>query len=152
MGGIFHSSAELFNLISSYLRPARSWRYEEGKRDLRLDLLRGFAVIAMVADHIGGERSWLYAITGGDAALVDALGGAGLGQANILLTASVFGFTPDVGTLLADNEIFNSDFAVSLSGTLVPLTAAPFVPEPSTALLLGGGLIALIGVSRRARR
>lgn len=91
-------------------------------------------------------------ITGGDANLVNALGGAGLGQANILLTASVFGFTPDVGTLLADSELFNSDFAVSLSGTLIPLSAAPFIPEPSTALLVGGGLIALIGVSRRARR
>jgi hypothetical protein len=48
------------------------WRYEVGKRDLRLDLLRGFAVIAMVADHVGGERSWLYAITGGDAFFVSA--------------------------------------------------------------------------------
>ena len=91
-------------------------------------------------------------ITGGDADLVNALGGVGLGQADILLTASVFGFSPSAATLLADGEIFNSDFAVSLSGTLTPLTAAPFVPEPSTALLLGGGLIALIGVSRRARR
>ena len=26
----------------------------------------------MVADHIGGERSWLYAITGGDAFFVSA--------------------------------------------------------------------------------
>jgi hypothetical protein len=43
-----------------------------GKRDLRLDLLRGFAVVAMVADHIGGERSWLYALTGGDAFWVSA--------------------------------------------------------------------------------
>ena len=91
-------------------------------------------------------------ITGGDAALVNALGGAGLGQADILLTASVFGFSPDAAALLADGEIFNSDFSVSLSGTLTPLTAAPFVPEPSTALLVGGGLVALIGVSRRARR
>jgi hypothetical protein len=91
-------------------------------------------------------------ITGGDAALVNALGGAGLGQADILLTASVFGFSPDAASLLADGEIFNSNFSVSLSGTLTPLTAAPFVPEPSTALLVGGGLIALIGVSRRARR
>jgi hypothetical protein len=48
------------------------WRYEAGRRDLRLDLLRGFAVIAMVADHIGGERSWLYTITGGDAFFVSA--------------------------------------------------------------------------------
>lgn len=48
------------------LRPAGAWHYTGGKRDLRLDLLRGFAVLAMVADHIGGERSWLYALTGGD--------------------------------------------------------------------------------------
>jgi hypothetical protein len=48
------------------------WRYEVHKRDLRLDLIRGFAVIAMIADHIGGERSWLYALTGGDAFFVSA--------------------------------------------------------------------------------
>ena len=36
-----------------------------GSRDLRLDFLRGFAVLAMVVDHIGGP-SWLYAITGGN--------------------------------------------------------------------------------------
>src|SRR4051794_13567282 len=36
-----------------------------GPRDLRLDFLRGFAVLAMVVDHIGGP-SWLYAITGGN--------------------------------------------------------------------------------------
>lgn len=52
--------------------PANAWRYRGDKRDLRLDLLRGFAVIAMVADHIGGERSWLYAITGGDAFFISA--------------------------------------------------------------------------------
>jgi hypothetical protein len=51
---------------------AMPWRYEAGRRDLRLDLLRGFAVLAMVADHIGGERSWLYTITGGDAFFVSA--------------------------------------------------------------------------------
>jgi hypothetical protein len=54
------------------LWPTCSWRYEVEKRDLRLDLLRGFAVIAMVVDHIGGEGSWLYAITGGDAFFVSA--------------------------------------------------------------------------------
>jgi len=36
-----------------------------GPRDLRYDFLRGFAVLAMVVDHIGGP-SWLYAITGGN--------------------------------------------------------------------------------------
>ncbi|HSF30593.1 MAG TPA: OpgC domain-containing protein [Candidatus Tectomicrobia bacterium] len=54
------------------LWPTSAWRYEVGKRDLRLDLLRGFAVIAMIVDHIGGERSWLYALTGGDAFFVSA--------------------------------------------------------------------------------
>ena len=56
----------------SHAWPTNAWRYHGDKRDLRLDLLRGFAVIAMVADHIGGERSWLYAITGGDAFFISA--------------------------------------------------------------------------------
>ncbi len=33
---------------------------------MRLDLLRGFCVVVMVADHIGGEQSWLYVMTGGN--------------------------------------------------------------------------------------
>jgi hypothetical protein len=52
------------------LKPAGAWHYTGDKRDLRLDFLRGFAVLAMVIDHIGGERSWLYAITGGDSFFV----------------------------------------------------------------------------------
>ncbi len=51
------------------------WRYESGKRDLRLDFLRGFAVLAMVADHLGGEPSWLYNITGGNHFLFSAAEG-----------------------------------------------------------------------------
>ncbi len=43
------------------------WAYAlNDKRDLRLDLLRGFAVFAMIADHLGGA-SWLYLVTGGNA-------------------------------------------------------------------------------------
>ena len=72
MRGIIHYGSEYFKMIIPRLWPTRSWHYSGGKRDLRLDLLRGFAVIAMVADHIGGERSWLYAITGGDAFFVSA--------------------------------------------------------------------------------
>ena len=42
------------------------WSYAAlDKRDLRLDLLRGFAVMVMVIDHFGGS-SWLYLITGGN--------------------------------------------------------------------------------------
>lgn len=41
-----------------------NWRYpREEKRDLRLDLMRGFAVFVMIVDHFGGS-SWLYLITG----------------------------------------------------------------------------------------
>lgn len=48
------------------------WRYRDGgKRDLRLDLLRGFAVFAMVIDHIGGA-SWLHLLSGGNRFFVSA--------------------------------------------------------------------------------
>lgn len=51
------------------------WAYAVAdKRDLRLDLLRGFAVFAMVIDHWGGD-SWLYGITGGDTFFVSAAEG-----------------------------------------------------------------------------
>jgi hypothetical protein len=91
-------------------------------------------------------------ITGGDPNLVAALGGSGVGQANLLMTFSAFDFDPLPAVLLApDNVLFNSNFTLSLSGTLIPLSPEPFVPEPSTALLVAAGLIALVGVSRRAR-
>jgi enterochelin esterase-like enzyme len=49
--------------------PASSPRQDDspvvGGRDLRIDLLRGFCVLAMVVDHIGGP-SVLYALTGGN--------------------------------------------------------------------------------------
>ena len=55
--------------------PRYGWRYRhDGVRDLRLDLLRGFAVFAMAVDHIGGA-SWLYAITGGNRFFVSAAEG-----------------------------------------------------------------------------
>ena len=42
------------------------------QRDLRLDLLRGYAVFVMVVNHIGGEHSWLYPITGGNQFYISA--------------------------------------------------------------------------------
>jgi hypothetical protein len=48
------------------------WAYQAvDKRDLRLDLLRGFAVFAMVVNHLGGA-SWFYLITGGNTFFVSA--------------------------------------------------------------------------------
>src|SRR5689334_18083294 len=52
--------------------PPRAPLYLKGSRDLRIDLLRGAAVAAMVIDHVGGDRSWLYALTGGDKFYVSA--------------------------------------------------------------------------------
>ena len=46
-----------------------------GKRDLRIDLLRGFCVFVMIVDHVGGETSWLYAVTGGNHFFVSAAEG-----------------------------------------------------------------------------
>jgi len=57
---------------ASLLALVRGWRYVAGKRDLRLDLLRGFACFAMVVDHVGGRDSFLYPLTGGNRFFVSA--------------------------------------------------------------------------------
>lgn len=62
-----------------FLRVIHGWAYAASRdagetRDLRLDLLRGFCIFAMVVDHIGGD-SWLYAITGGNRFYVSAAEG-----------------------------------------------------------------------------
>lgn len=54
----------------SYYRSADA----AGRRDLRVDLLRGFCIFAMVVDHFGGD-SWLYALTGGNRFYVSAAEG-----------------------------------------------------------------------------
>src|SRR5947207_8774891 len=64
---------------SALLEHVRSWTYYRtadaaDRRDLRVDLLRGFCIFAMVVDHFGGE-SWLYAITGGNRFYVSAAEG-----------------------------------------------------------------------------
>jgi hypothetical protein len=83
---------------------------------------------------------------------VNALGGAGVGQANLLLTAQLSDFNPTLSNLALDGNIYNSNFNLSLSGTLIPLSPSPFVPEPGTALLLGTGLLGLLAAGRRYRR
>jgi hypothetical protein len=65
-------AASRSHVRSRLLGLLRSWRYAEtSKRDLRLDLLRGFAALVMIADHIGGN-SLLWPLTGGDSFFVSA--------------------------------------------------------------------------------
>ena len=53
-------------------RHTASWRYVSGgSRDLRLDLLRGFAVFAMAVDHIGGDSPF-HLLSGGNRFFVSA--------------------------------------------------------------------------------
>lgn len=88
------------------------------------------------------------AVTGGHPALVAAIGSIAI----LELTASVFGFDPDLAVLAADGNIVNQNFTVEFSGTLRPANASPFVPEPTTAVLLGGGLLGLLAAGRRRMR
>jgi OpgC protein len=64
---------------SALVELVRGWSYYRhadaaNRRDLRVDLLRGFCIFAMVVDHFGGD-SWLYAITGGNRFYVSAAEG-----------------------------------------------------------------------------
>lgn len=61
--------AQRFHALSYYNSAEASSR-----RDLRVDLLRGFCIFAMVVDHFGGD-SWLYSITGGNRFYVSAAEG-----------------------------------------------------------------------------
>jgi enterochelin esterase-like enzyme len=70
--GQLNHSTTVRGCMASLARVVASWRYRAaGSRDLRLDLLRGFCVFAMVVDHVGGA-SWLYGITGGNRGAVSA--------------------------------------------------------------------------------
>src|SRR5205823_4722211 len=47
---------------------------EAGRRDRRLDLLRGYCVVAMTVDHLDAP-TWLYVFTGGNRFFVSAAEG-----------------------------------------------------------------------------
>jgi hypothetical protein len=72
--------AEMTRLLAAARAMLRSIAYAavpeaRGKRDLRIDLLRGFCVFVMTVDHVGGESSWLYVLTGGNHFYVSAAEG-----------------------------------------------------------------------------
>ncbi|MGH0035053.1 MAG: PEP-CTERM sorting domain-containing protein [Myxococcota bacterium] len=83
-------------------------------------------------------------ITGGDADLVNALGAAG----KLDLDGTLFDFSPGIASILANLQI-DENFSYSGSGVIQPTAASPFVPEPSTALMV---LLGLGGLKRAAAR
>ena len=91
------------------------WRYTGGKRDLRIDFLRGFAVLAMVADHLGGEPSWLYNVTGGNHFLFSAAEGF------VFISGFVMGIVY-VGVIAKQGVSEASWKALRRAGTLYLLT------------------------------
>ena len=94
----------------------RRWRYDlPGKRDLRLDFLRGFAVIVMVIDHIGGAHSWLYAITGNDRFFVSAA------EAFVFISGVVLGMV-EAGILIRSGLDAALTKALTRFGVLYVLT------------------------------
>src|SRR5438477_10845772 len=65
----------LADLIAGLRRTLAGWKYAEAsKRDLRLDLLRGYCVLAMTVDHLDAP-TWLYMLTGGNRFFVSAAEG-----------------------------------------------------------------------------
>jgi hypothetical protein len=99
------------------------WHYEGGRRDLRLDLMRGFAAVAMIADHIGGSGSLLYPITGGNRFFVSAA------EAFVFISGVVMGIVylnvfvkQGLGPMLM--KAFNRAWALYLITVFVTLTFA----------------------------
>ncbi len=64
-GGVADETAEPPAAASRRWRVPRPDYMTAGGRDLRLDLIRGFMVFAMILDHVGGE-SPLWLLSGGD--------------------------------------------------------------------------------------
>lgn len=53
------------SIAPALARRLPAWRYAGDRRDARLDLLRGFAALTMIVDHVSGGDSWLYWLSGG---------------------------------------------------------------------------------------
>lgn len=58
---------------SSQVIARQSWRYAEtSKRDLRLDFLRGFAILVLIIDHVLVTDSWFHGISGNAEFIISA--------------------------------------------------------------------------------
>jgi hypothetical protein len=125
----------------------RDWRYSGGKRDLRIDFLRGFAVLAMVADHLGGEPSWLYNITGGNQFLFSAAEGfvfisglvMGIVYAGMIAKSGIgpamWKVLRRAGTLYMLTVILTLTFVTTSYLTKMPWVAGVHVADPAARLV-----------------
>jgi hypothetical protein len=116
--------------LSTPRRLLETWRYEGGKRDLRFDLLRGFAVFAMVVDHVGGDHSPLYYISGGDRFFVSAA------EAFVFLSGLLMGMVN--GGLLKRGDVGGALRKVlNRAGMLYLITVGLTLVTAALPLLLG---------------
>jgi hypothetical protein len=107
-----------------------SWQYEGGKRDLRLDMLRGFAALAMMADHVGGAGSWLVPGTGGNRFLVSAA------EAFVFISGALVGVV--YGKLmLRSGALAGMSKAIKRAAKLYILTVALTLTYALTGNILG---------------
>lgn len=132
MAHLLHSCALWLQTGYRRLQSTSAWQYTGGKRDLRLDFLRGFAVCAMLIDHLGGEPSWFYLITGGNhffvsvAELFVAISGFLVGTIYVAIVAK-----HGLGTALRK--------CLQRAGKLYVLTVLLTLGYAGLALLLGFG-------------
>lgn len=129
------------------------------------NFLPTFSIFGTFNVVAGGDATFKQAFgqTGG---LADILGAAGeslpptlalvsdgwlfsVRDTNILACATQANGSACAGSILNDGGSFT---VVSGTGEIVPQNPSPFVPEPGTGLLLGGGLLGLLAVARRVRR
>ncbi len=125
----------------------RGWRYSGDKRDLRIDFLRGFAVLAMVADHLGGDPSWLYNLTGGNKFLFSAAEGfvfisglvMGIVYAGMIARSGIgpamWKALRRAGTLYMLTVILTLSFVTLSYLTKMPWVAGVHVTDPAARLV-----------------
>ncbi len=129
-----------------------------------LNLAPTFSIVGTFNVIAGGDATFkqAFGLTG---SLADILGAAGqsvpptvnlvsdgwlfsVRDTNLLACAALANGSACGGTVLNDSGSFT---VTSGTGEIVPQNPAPFVPEPGTGLLLGGGLLGLLAVARRLR-
>jgi hypothetical protein len=109
-----------------------SWRYFGGKRDARLDLLRGFAAFAMVVNHVGhvtGNHAPLYALTGGNSFYVSAA------EVFVLISGLVMGIVY-AGVVAKDGVAGAVRKSLRRAGTLYLVTVALTLSFAALSVLL----------------